>query len=77
MKCIVCRHGETRPGTTTIAFSRDGSTIVINDVPAQVCENCSEAYVDEDTTRKVLTIAKELRESGATVAVRSFSPAAA
>lgn len=29
MNCIVCHHGETRPGTTTVTFHRDGQTIVV------------------------------------------------
>ena len=28
MNCIVCHHGQTRPGTTTITFHRDGQTVV-------------------------------------------------
>ncbi len=34
MKCIVCHHGETRPGTTTVTFHRDSQTVVVNEVLA-------------------------------------------
>lgn len=44
---IVCRHGDTRPGTTTVAFHRDGRTLVVNEVPAEMCETCGEADVAE------------------------------
>ena len=76
MKCIVCHHGETRPGTTTVTFHREGQTVVVNEVPAQVCENCGEAYVAEDVTEKVLEIAAEARKAQAQVLVRDFAPAA-
>jgi YgiT-type zinc finger domain-containing protein len=76
MKCIVCNHGDTRPGTTTVTFHRDGQTIVVNEVPAEVCENCGEAYVDENASERVLEIAAEARKAQAQVLVRDFAPAA-
>ena len=47
MKCTVCKHGETQPGTATVTLSRDQLTLVVKSVPAQVCENCGEGYIDE------------------------------
>ncbi|MGH9189689.1 MAG: type II toxin-antitoxin system MqsA family antitoxin [Acidimicrobiales bacterium] len=76
MKCIVCRHGETQPGSTTLAFHRDGRTLVVNEIPAEVCENCGEAYVDDKTTTQLLEIAAEARHAHATVLVRDYAPAA-
>jgi len=77
MNCIVCRHGDTRPGTTTIAFHRDGRTLVVNEVPAEVCENCGEAYVAEDVTTELLRMAAEAREAQAIVLVRDYTAVAA
>jgi len=76
MKCIVCHHGDRRPGTTTVTFHREGQTVVVNEVPAEVCENCGEAYVGDDVTEKVLEIAAEARRARAQVLVRDFAPAA-
>ena len=76
MNCIVCHHGQTRPGTTTVTFHRDGQTVVVNEVPAEVCENCGEAYVTEDVTAQVLAIARAARETQVQVLVRDFAPAA-
>lgn len=76
MKCIVCHNGETKPGTTTVTFHRDGQTVVVNEVPAAVCENCGEAFVDEEVTAKVLEIAADARRAQAEVLVRNFAPAA-
>jgi YgiT-type zinc finger domain-containing protein len=77
MKCVVCRHGETQPGTTTVTFHRDGYTLVVNEVPAEVCENCGEAYVDENVTQQLLEMASDARKAHVTVLVRDFAPAAA
>jgi YgiT-type zinc finger domain-containing protein len=76
MKCIVCHNGETRPGTTTVTFHREGQTVVVNEVPAEVCENCGEAYVAEDVTAQVLEIAANAGKAHAQVLVRDFAPAA-
>ncbi|MGH3850556.1 MAG: YgiT-type zinc finger protein, partial [Pseudonocardiaceae bacterium] len=45
-------------------------------VPADVCENCGEAYVAEDVTAQVLAIAADARRAQAQVLVRDFAPAA-
>ncbi len=77
MNCIVCHHGQTRPGTTTVTFHRDNQTVVVNEVPAEVCENCGEAYVAEEVTTQLLDIAAQARKAQAQVLVRVFAPAAA
>lgn len=76
MKCIVCHHGETNPGTTTVTFHRSGQTVVVIEVPADVCENCGEAYVAESVTAELLEIAAQARTANAQVLVRDFAPAA-
>jgi YgiT-type zinc finger domain-containing protein len=60
MMCIVCKHGETRLGVTTVVLQRGAATVVINDVPARVCENCGEEYVDEQVVERVLAEAPGL-----------------
>ena len=77
MNCIVCRHGDTHPGTTTVTFHRDGRTLVVNEVPAEVCENCGEAYVAEDVTAELLRIATEARQAQAIVLIRDYASLAA
>lgn len=77
MKCIVCNHGETEQGTTTVTFHRGGRTLVVNEVPAEVCENCGEAYVAEEVTTQLLEIAAEAQKAHAQVLVRDYQPTAA
>lgn len=36
MICVICKHGETRPGTATVTLKREDTTLVIKGVPAQV-----------------------------------------
>ena len=53
MKCVICQYGETEPGTTTVALTRDETTVVIRDVPALNCAACGEGYVDAVTGKRL------------------------
>jgi YgiT-type zinc finger domain-containing protein len=73
MRCVICKHGETQAGRTAVTFERGGATLVIKSVPAQICDNCGEAYVDEGTTSQLLEIADEAVRAGVQVDVREFA----
>ena len=72
MKCVVCKQGETRQGTTTLTLERQGATIIVKSVPAQVCENCDEAYIDDEVSRRVLETARNAAEAGVEVDIREY-----
>ncbi|MGQ0571780.1 MAG: type II toxin-antitoxin system MqsA family antitoxin, partial [Armatimonadota bacterium] len=69
--------GETQLGKTTVTLERGGTTLVFKGVPAQVCPNCGEAYVDEEITKRLLRIAEEAARSGVQVDIREFIAAPA
>jgi YgiT-type zinc finger domain-containing protein len=75
MICVICKHGETRSGTATVTLERECTTLVIKGVPAQVCMNCGEEYVDEETTSSLLKTAEEAVRAGVQVDVRQFAAA--
>lgn len=72
MKCVICRVGETEPGTTSVLLERDKTTLVFKNVPAEVCQNCGEGYLDEDTTDRLLQLAEEAIKSGVQVDIRQY-----
>lgn len=72
MKCVICKSEETKPGTTTILLERGNTTIVIKQVPAEVCQNCGEGYVDEEITDRLLQMAEDATKSGVQVDIRQF-----
>jgi YgiT-type zinc finger domain-containing protein len=76
MKCAICKHGETRPGKTTVTLERGGTTLVIKRVPARICDNCGEAYLDQQITRQLLATADEALRAGVQVDVREFAATA-
>jgi YgiT-type zinc finger domain-containing protein len=77
MKCVICKQGDTRPGKTTLTLERDGTTLVFKSVPAQVCVNCGEAYVDQRISEMLLLAAEESARAGVLVDVREYVPATA
>lgn len=73
MKCPICKHGDTSPGTVTITLERQTTTLVFKRVPAQVCNNCGEAYVDEAVTTRLLLAAEAAVQAGVQVEIRNFA----
>ena len=72
MKCVVCKQAETRPGKATVTLERDDVTLVVKGVPAKVCENCGEEYVDEEVTARLLEAAEEAARAGVQVDIREY-----
>ena len=77
MKCLICKQDETQAGVTTVTLERDTLTLVIKDVPARVCPNCGEAYVDEAVAAELLRTAEQMAAAGAQVDIRHYVPQAA
>ena len=72
MKCIVCKQAETRAGTTTVTLERQGATFVFKDVPAQVCPNCGEDYLDDAVASELLQSAEGMAAAGTQVDIRRY-----
>ena len=75
MKCVICQYGETEPGTTTVTLTRGETTIVIREVPAQICTTCGEEYVDAATGKRLSQIAETALSEGVQVDVRRYKAA--
>ena len=56
-RCPMCNagtlHKASAGGTTTLTMERGEATIVFKDVPADVCDVCGEAFIDEDISENV------------------------
>ena len=72
MICTICRKGSTRPGFATVTLQRGDSTVVIKDVPADVCTNCGEYYLSVETTERVMHIAEDAVARGVQVEVSKY-----
>ena len=75
MKCVICKKGETKAGTATVTLDKNGTTLVFKGVPARVCTNCGEEYVDEEIAASLLKSATEAARSGIQVEIRQYTAA--
>lgn len=73
MNCVICKTGRTAPGRVTVTLQRDESVVIIKDVPAEVCEDCGEYYLDEFVTNRVYALAEEAVERHAEVEVLRYA----
>ncbi len=62
MKCIIYKNG---------------ATIVFLQVPALVCDNCGEEYVNGDISSSILIKAREIIASGVKVDIREYQQSVA
>lgn len=69
MNCVICKTGELSPGTATVTLQRGDTTVVIKDVPADICDNCGEYYLCDEMTDRVMALAESAVEKGAEVEV--------
>ena len=73
MYCVICKNGEAKPGNVTVTLQRGESTIVFKDVPADICENCGEYYLSEETTEKLLERAERAVQNGAMIEIQKYA----
>ena len=69
MKCTICKNGETNKGLTTVTLERNGSVIIFKEVPADICDNCGEYYLDKETSARIYSEADSAVKQGEEVEV--------
>ncbi len=72
MKCIICKSGETHLGFTTVTLAHKGGTVVIRNVPADVCDLCGEYYLDEEATKAVMGRSRDAEARGSELEIVEF-----
>ena len=73
MKCVICKTGETRPGSATVTLQRGETTVLIKETPADVCQNCGEYYLNETVARKAYAQAEEAVQRHAEVEILRYA----
>lgn len=59
MQCVQC-HGQLTVGRTNYTVNRNGYHLIIDDVPAFVCEQCGEPLFAEEAVRLVQQMVRAL-----------------
>ena len=76
MRCPLCK-GKMAKGETNLPYELDGDRIiVVRQVPALVCTQCGDAFVEIDILRKVERIIDRVGRDGMTMGFVEYKKAA-
>lgn len=75
MNCVICINGETRPGWATVTLNRRETTVVIRRVPAMVCDQCGEEYLDAGVAASLDATVVSAAGRGVRFAVQEYAAA--
>lgn len=64
MICLICRQAGIVDSLISVNFQRGEIHLLIDNVPAQVCLDCGEEYLEERVAVRLLNVAKELSQAG-------------
>ena len=53
-----------KDGFTQVVLTRGNATVIFRNVPARICDDCGEYYLDEDTAKNVYERAENCFSSG-------------
>jgi YgiT-type zinc finger domain-containing protein len=74
--CPLC-GGEKEAGTTTFTVDLGFGVVVVRDVPALVCSQCGEAWIEDDAAQKLEGVVDDARRRQAVVEVTRWKQVAA
>lgn len=69
--CALC-GGAKRPGTTTFAVDLKFGVVVVREVPALVCSQCGDAWIEDAVAAKLEKIVEEARVKQTVVEVANW-----
>ena len=72
MNCALCK-GSLKKGMVNHIIDLGDGIIIIKNVPANVCNQCGEYYVDTETAIKLEEIIQELRKNKAEVLIINYN----
>jgi YgiT-type zinc finger domain-containing protein len=70
-RCPLC-GGRTTDGTTTFTADLGFGVVVVRHVPADVCEQCGEEWLNDEVAEQLERIVSEAREKQAVVEVTEW-----
>ncbi len=73
MICVICKHGESKPGTTTVTLQRGETIVVLKGVPADICDNCGEYYLSKSVTERIMARAEDSVRNGAEIEIIRYA----
>jgi YgiT-type zinc finger domain-containing protein len=74
--CALC-GGDKEPGTTTFTVDLGFGVVVVRDVPALVCTQCGDAWIEDTVAAKLEAIVDDARERQTIVEITRWGQVAA
>lgn len=71
MNCAVCSAG-LQKGFTNHVVNLDKQIIIIKSVPANICRQCGESFIDHQTAKNLERILEEPKKSGAEITIINY-----
>lgn len=75
-RCPLC-GGDKEAGTTTFSVDLTFGVVVVRDVPALVCAQCGEAWIDDPIAARLESLVADARRRQAVVEVMRWAAVAA
>ena len=72
MICVMCK-GEMTPGKVNFPVDLEENFILIKEVPALVCKQCGEHFLDDATAKRIEEIVETARSSNVEIEVLRFA----
>ena len=72
-KCHVCGNTTAKSDFVSEVFTIDGRRVLVEHIPAQVCERCGEATFSRETTERVRRLIHEEGQPSKTVPLDVFA----
>lgn len=74
-RCPLC-GGEKQPGTTTFAVDLQFGVVVVRDVPALVCKQCGDAWIEDPVAARLEDIVADARRRHTVVEITQWQQVA-
>ena len=73
MRCVICKTGETSKGHATVTLQRGPTVVVVRDVPADICSDCGEYYLEAGIAKNLCGLADDAVARHAEVEVLRYA----
>ena len=77
MRCMSCKYGEMKSGTTTYFASLNKCYVIIENVPCLKCDQCGEEFISVSVAEKIDDILDSIEKISSKIFILDFISATA
>lgn len=72
MNCAVCKNGQISTLVSTVTLQREGTIMIVKEVPVNSCQKCGAKYPDEIVQKRVENWAEDALKNHVEVIIRRY-----